>query len=586
MNWDDEKNFLNNPNYRGLGLAQLRWMWTTFHVGHYVPLSWMTLGLDYSLWGMSPAGYHLTNLLWHTANAVVFYFLACRLLRLAVSPTAGPEASEAPAAGDGVTISATAALAALLFAIHPLRVESVAWVTERRDVVSLFFYLLSVLSYIRSCERGQNIRRWFPVALLLFICALLSKATAMTLPALLLILNVYPLRRIGGSAGWWNDRARRVYTELAMFALPAAGSVVLSIVALHPPNQLEPAAKLAVSAYSLVFYLWKTIVPIGLSPLYEMPQRVDPVAWRYIACYAVVITLTVTAWTVRHRWPGATAALVAFVVMILPMLGAVQNGPQIAADRYTYHASPALAILIAGGAVAIGRSHRAVLRALATGALLTLGAMTWEQTKVWRDSDALWSRVLDVDPESSIGHSATARLLYQRNNVAAGIEHSRRALATAPNFAEAHNDLGVGFAREGNLTDAVEEYQRALGIKPTFDDAQTNMGVVNAQMGRLDLAIDWYRRALANNPENADAEVNWGNALVRLGKSDEAIGHYREALRIRPDLADAHHNWGVALAREGKLQDAIDQFQRTLAIDPTHSEAREYLNRATQALRK
>jgi len=580
VNWDDEKNFLNNPSYRGLGLDHLRWMWTTFHLGHYVPLSWMTLGLDYSAWGMNPAGYHVTNLVLHTANAVVFYFLARRLLQLTRS------ASDGPADDDALMIPVAAAFAALAFAVHPLRVESVAWITERRDVLSLFFYLLSVSSYIHWRARANDGRRWYWLAVVLFASALLSKATAMTLPAVLVILNIYPLRRIGGRIEWWNGEVRRVYAELVPFALPAVASVVLSIVALHPPAQLTWPAKLAVSAYSLAFYLWKTIIPWGLSPLYEMPQHVDPVAAAYLLCYAVVIAFAIIAWTVRRRWPGATAALAAFVVISLPMLGVVQNGPQIAADRYTYHASPALAILIAGGMLAAARSHRTMVIALGAAVIVTLAPTTWQQTRVWHDSDSLWSRVLDVDPESSVGQSATAKLLYERGNIEAGIEHSRHALAVAPNFAEAHNDLGVGLAREGKLPEAVHEYQRALAIKPAYDDAQNNLGVVNGQQGRLDVAIDWYRQALAANPDNADAQVNWGNALVRLGKPDDAIPHYREALRIRPDHAEAHHNWGVALARQGKFAEAIEQFQRVLAINPAHAEAKEYLRQATQALRR
>src|SRR6266567_5997616 len=252
--WDDARNFVENPHFRGLGLEQLRWMWTTFHMGHYVPLSWMTLGLDYELWGMNPTGYHLTSLLLHAANAVVVYFIA----RWVLEQTAAPQWGQTPfewSLTPFAPFALVAAIAALLFALHPLRVESVAWATERRDVLSGFFYFSSILAYLRSRGKDES-KRGYWIAVLLFVCALLSKATSMSLPAVLLILNVYPMRRIGGAAGWTSERARRVYLDIAPFGLLAAAIAALSIVALHPPTQLGIGAKLAVSAYSLAFYLW------------------------------------------------------------------------------------------------------------------------------------------------------------------------------------------------------------------------------------------------------------------------------------------------------------------------------------------
>src|SRR5712692_2885137 len=204
VNWDDAKNFLDNPHYRGLGWTHLRWMWTTFHMGHYIPLTWMTFGVDYLLWGLKPFGYHLTSLLLHAANAAVFYFAALRLLKLALP---------GPAERNQAGLALSAGVAALLFALHPLRVESVAWATERRDVLSGLFYLLTLLAYLRACERGERGRGWHWVAVGLFACALLSKSMAVSLPVGLLILDLYPLRRLGGAMGWWSAPARRVYLE-------------------------------------------------------------------------------------------------------------------------------------------------------------------------------------------------------------------------------------------------------------------------------------------------------------------------------------------------------------------------------------
>src|SRR6266567_3148862 len=202
VNWDDDDNFLGNPHYRGLTWTHLRWMWTT-HMGHYIPLTWMTLGLDYLLWGMNPLGYHLTSLLLHAANAVVFFFVVRQLLTRALSSP-----SER---GDALALSA--GVAALVFAIHPLRVESVAWVTERRDVLSGLFYLSAILVYLLACEGGARGRGWYWLSVAVFVCALLSKSMVVNLPVVLLILDVYPLRRLGGAVGWLSESARRVYVE-------------------------------------------------------------------------------------------------------------------------------------------------------------------------------------------------------------------------------------------------------------------------------------------------------------------------------------------------------------------------------------
>src|SRR5256886_11921328 len=210
VSWDDAENFLDNPHYRGLGWTHLRWMWTT-HLGHYIPLTWMTLGLDYLLWGMNPVGYHLTSLLLHAANAVVFFFVVRRILKRAL-----PSPSE-----RGHALAVSAGFAALVFAIHPLRVESVAWVTERRDVLSGLFYLSAILIYLWACERGARGRGWYWLSVAVFGCALLSKSMVVNLPVVLVILDVYPLRRLGGAVGWLSESARRVYVEKIPFLLPA-----------------------------------------------------------------------------------------------------------------------------------------------------------------------------------------------------------------------------------------------------------------------------------------------------------------------------------------------------------------------------
>src|SRR2546426_8325275 len=340
VTWDDATNFLENAHYRGLGWTHIRWMWTT-HLGHYIPLTWMTLGLDYLLWGMNPFGYHLTSLLLHAANAVVFFFVVRRILTRAL-----PSPSE-----RGHALAVAAGFAALVFAIHPLRVESVAWVTERRDVLSGLFYLVTILMYLRACERGARGRRWYWLSVAVFGCALLSKSMVVNLPVVLLILGVYPLRRLGGAIGWWSEPARRVYVEKIPFVLLAAAAAAIALMAQLSHNtmvsvvQLSGLGRLAVSAYGLSLYLWKTVAPVNLSPLYELPPTVNPWAPPFLLSYGLVLAITAIVLAFRRPLPGLLAAWVAYIVVLLPVLGTFQSGSQIAADRYTYLAGPGWAIL-------------------------------------------------------------------------------------------------------------------------------------------------------------------------------------------------------------------------------------------------
>ena len=571
VTWDDDKNFLENLLFRGLGAGQVEWMWSTFHLGHYVPLSWMSLGFDYAIWGMEPAGYHATSLAIHVLNAVLLFFIARRLI----------------AAARGVDDDTTtwgAAVAALLWAVHPLRVESVAWITERRDVLSGAFFFGAGLAYLRSRTVPGRGSGWYWTSILAFLAALLSKATAVTLPAVLVVLNVYPLRRIGGTTGWWNDAARRVYAELAPFAVLSAAFSALTFVALQPVDQLAAAGKVAVSAYSLCFYLIKTIVPAGLSPLYEMPLEVSLASPRFAVSALAVVLLACALWKVARRTPARAAAAAAFVVMLLPLLGVHQNGPQIAADRYTYNASAALAILAASALLTIPRLPVAALRSVAAGVVLLLAILTWHQLAVWRDGESLWSQVLRVEPRSSLGNNNLGNLFLRRGDVDGALAHYATAVETNPRYAEAHDNLGVAYARKGALDDAVRHHRAALDINPRQASAQANWGVALSRQGDVEGAIAHFRAALAIDPALADAHVNWANALVRTGRGAEAAGHYRAALALRPDDVPAHLSWGAALAQQGQLAEAIAHFRAVLAVDPGQPDARAYLSRATREL--
>src|SRR5947209_4414937 len=512
--WDDDKNFLDNPRYRGLGWAHLRWMFTAFHLGHYIPLTWVTFGMDHFLWGMKPVGYHLTSLLLHAANAVLFFSLVRRILTLAL-----PSAAERDHA-----LVVSAGFAALVFAIHPLRVESVAWVTERRDVLSGLFYLLTILEYLRACEPEKRGRWWYWLSVVTFVCALLSKSMVVNLPVVLLILDVYPLRRLGGAIGWWSAPARRVYVEKIPFVLLAAAASAIAFMAQFSAQpaaslaQLSVLGRLAVSAYGLSFYLGKLVVPVNLSPLYELPPTVNPGALPFILSYGLVLAITALVLVLRRRVPGLLATWLAYIVVLLPVLGIFQSGPQIAADRYTYLAGLGWAILAGASLLSPWRRPPFLFTGLAACVLFGLGILTWNQVQVWHDSEKLWASALAIDPKSSM----------------------------------AHFNFGNMLAQQGKPTEASEHYRQALQIKPDHADAQNNWGLALANQGKLAEAGDHFRQALQIKPDSAEAHNNWGLALADQGKPAEAIEASRRERQEKTESAESLNTTGLALEQQGK----------------------------------
>ena len=329
VDWDDQYNFLLNESYRGLGWTQLKWMFTAFHLGHYAPLTWITFGADYLVWGLDPFGYHLTNLLLHTANAVVFYLIAVRLLSALV-----PDAASRP-----LLLRFVAAFAALVFAIHPLRVESVAWATERKDVLSALFYLLAVLVYLRRKQvpsgRPAVQRRGYWLCFLLFVLALLSKSMAVTMPAVLLLLDIYPLRRFSLTvAGLRSSQARWALLEkVPFFALSALASIgafrgTIAESVLTTEEALRWVDRAAVAVYGLGFYLSKLVFPSRLANLYALPIPFDPLAPPVLLSAVSVAGLVLLSTWLARRTPVFLIAFAIYTVILLPVIGIFHNGPR------------------------------------------------------------------------------------------------------------------------------------------------------------------------------------------------------------------------------------------------------------------
>lgn len=467
--WDDESNLVANRAWRGLGPSQLGWMLTSFHKGHWIPVTWLSFAFDHVIWGMDPRGYHLTNVLIHGANAGLVCLLVMRLL-------------EAGRGVEGAARLAGGAAAALAFALHPLRVESVAWVTERRDVLSAFFFLLAALAYLRAVREEPIWRsRWSWLALGAFALSLGSKSMAVSLPVMLVILDAYPLARTSGGA--W--RARLI--EKAPFALLSLLAAAIAMIAVRSGGSassladLGVAQRLAISSYSVVFYLWKTLVPLGLSPLYELPLDLDAGSPVYRLSVTVVAAITAAALALRRRWPWLLAAWAAYLVMLLPVVGIAHNGPQIAADRYTYLPCLPWAILF-GGLVSVlwRRAWSIAVTALVLGCLswLTVG-----QVRVWHDAETLWTHALATVP-SAIAHSSFGVTLDERGRPDEAIAHFQQALRVNPRLAHAENNWGIALAKQGRWEEAARHYEAALRIDSRYAEAHANLALALGRLGR------------------------------------------------------------------------------------------------------
>ncbi len=594
--WDDVVLLVDNPAYRGFEWSSLRWMFTTNLMGHYMPVTWITYRLDHVLWGLRPSGYHLTNIALHAANVTLVYFVALRLFRVVWSRAI-------PDGGTGLRIGA--ALTALLFGIHPLRAESVAWITERRDVLSGLFYLLAVLMYLRAGDaRSGDGARWGKfhwAALGAFVLALLSKSMAVTLPAVLLVLDVYPLRRLGpGVHGWLTLGPWRVWREKLPFALVGAVVGTLAFRALHGGagatswERLGLLERLAISAYSIAFYLQKTLLPLDLSPLYELSLPVRIFDQRFILSGVIVLLITLVALALRRRWPALLAVWTGYVLMLLPVVGVFHNGYQIAADRYTYLPGVGWALLAGGAVVAASREfgnvrpgRRALMVAaavLVSWATATLLVATWGQVKIWRDDETLWRHAVRLDPASSIAASNLGAALRLRGRLDEAVELSRRALLLRPDFPEAHLNLGLALARQGQAAEAEQHLRRVLELKPRSAPAHSGLGSVLEAQGRLNEAFEHLHLALQIDPRSAGAHNDLGVALARNGRVAEALAEFAEAVRLDPSSAQAQNNLGLALAQTGKLAEAADHFRTAIRFQPDFLEARQNLEQAVRLL--
>jgi protein O-mannosyl-transferase len=547
ITWDDDANFLNNPHFRGLTWRNLRWMFTTLHMSNYQPLSWLVSCLGYSLWGMNSFGYHATSLALHMLNAVLFYFVLARLLRVGARDN---DAALPPAAAFG----------ALWFALHPLRVESVAWLSGQHDLQAAALYLLAILCYLRACSDEGRRRRWLLGCVLVFAAAMLSKVNGITLPIVLLLLDLYPLRRLPENPRHWLEpQHRRVWLEKIPLLAVAVAAGLVSLVARHQTAVLQHYSlgfRIQQAFYGLAFYLEKTVAPIQLMPFYPVPRdlRLSPAA--VAASVGLVLALSAVLLRGWRRWPYGLIAWGCYIVTLLPVLGLISFTTQLAADRYTYLPSMAWATLAGAAVLAglrrLGARGRRLLAAGLASVLLLLASLSWCQSELWHDAETLFRYELALQPDIPEVHNDLGFVLVGQRRVDEGMSEYRKALSIKPDYTRAMNNLGLALLGKGRYVEAIEQYRKALDLVPQYAFGHNNLGLALMYLGRTDEALSHFQKAVDLVPEYVIAHNNLGGALLMLGRTDEAIGEYRKALELRPDYSDAATMLSIAEAQRSR----------------------------------
>ncbi len=569
VDFDDNVYVTENPHVQaGISRKSVSWAFTSFHAGFWLPLTWLSFMLDFELYGLKAGGYHLTNVLLHLANTLLLFLVLKRMT------------------GD----LWRSGFVACLFALHPLRVESVAWVTERKDVLSTFFWILAIWSYVRFADHPRMHRYLF--VLLAFAFGLMAKPMVVTLPFVLLLLDYWPLNRMSpahiasanGSRTTESMHSKPIFAlvleKLPLFAIAALASAVTFFVkqgtgAIISLQVLPTKIRLANALVSYVKYLGKVLWPYHLAVFY--PHPLDTLQWWHGAAAGVLlIVLTLLIIRRGRRLRYLVVGWLWYLGTLVPVIGLVQAGPQAMADRFTYVPIIGLFIMVAWGIpdlLAKWRYARIALPIVSVMVLSILMVSSWMQVQLWRNSITLFTHALKVTSDNFIAHNNLGVGLLKQGQPDQAIGHFRKALQINPNYGQAYYSLAYALAEQGKLHQAISHYRKALQINPHSALAHNNLGNALAALGKRDEAGAHYAEALRIEPYYAEAHNNLATVLANEGKIQEAIVHYTEALSIKPNYAEAHNNLAVALAREGKLNEAISHYTEALRIKSNYLEA-------------
>jgi tetratricopeptide (TPR) repeat protein len=622
-NWDDDKVITDNPHIRGLTSEHVGWMFTENKMGHYHPLTWISYGLDHAISqsrfdgqspeiqkryvrGLDPKIVHLTNVIYHMLTVVAFYFLVRLILRISIQD---------PPQGTDYLTPIAAALAAMFFGCHPLRVENAVWVTERRDVLSAMFLIPCLYFYLRYVLVNRWGRRktvYYVASILLLALSLLSKAWGITLPAAMLVMDVYPLRRIGGRAGWSTYRFATVVIEKIPFLVLALTFAIFARAAQADQRDTMKSLaewgvgdRVAQFFYGLFWYSYKTLIPIDLPALVPLPPNNNPLAARYVVAAIIVFLTAALLIRYRKRAPGLVVMAICYVGVLSPILGIAQSGPQLVADKYAYLGCIPWAIVFGFGWLLLARGRNresdakfnlAAPSIVALIIVATFATLTWKQSKHWKDSYALWSHAVDVEPECAIAQMNLGLLEKQNGNIDKAIEHYEISRRIDPNNPLILTNLSLALreklpdnAQPADYDPLIELHQQAIAIQPHLPDLYFAMGNTLVEAGRFDEALAALRKCVtlrtsAGQIAHPKYHRALGTVYMRLKQWDNASLEYEAALKLETNMnpkgmgvINALDRLGRIREEQGRRKEAAAYFRRLLEIDPDNGPATRWL---------
>ncbi len=563
---DDDVYVTENSHVQsGLSWDSLIWSFK-IHSSEWHPLTWLSHMADYTLYGLSPQGHHFTNLLFHSANTLILFLVLSRIFQ-------------------NVWVSG---LMAMLFGIHPLRIESVAWVAERKDVLSAFFWTLSMWAYLSYVERGGTKR--YLVVFLFFILGLMAKPMVVTLPFILLLLDYWPLGRVqfkSPQAAAHSQLPRlenqkdssstifQLFIEKIPFFILSLLLCFLTLFVARSGGAVKSiesypvGMRISNALVSYIHYIGKMFWPHPLACFYPYPDNIP--LWQAVGAGSLVLAISILAVRSARKHPYFFVGWFWYLITLVPVIGLVQAGDQAMADRFTYLPLIGLLFIIAGGSAAFlkeSRHRKTILFACACFLIVVCAVGTRSQMKYWQDSRTLFERAVQVTSNNYLAHNNLGAVLVDGGKFEEAIPHFAEALRIKPNYADAHYNLANALAKQGNVREAIEHHQAALQITPRDVRVRNRLGVLLAGQGRYQEAVGYFEEVLRIDPAYADAYNNIGVALSEQGRYQEAIKHFQEALRLNPNFAEAHFSLGIAYLMTGKQNSALREYETLKTINP------------------
>jgi len=558
---DDPIYVRDNANIAdGFTWHSVQWAFTSGHAANWHPVTWLSHILDIELFGLNPGPHHLVNVVLHTASTLVLFLF----LRWVTEERGA------------------SAFVAGVFALHPLHVESVAWIAERKDVLSAFFWIATMCCYVWYVRQPSTLR--YALTTAVFVLGLMSKPMLVTLPFVLLLLDYWPLRRTANTPA-----SKLVNEKLPLLGLAVASSIATFFVqkaggAVQSLETFSFSLRVANALVSYVAYAIKMIWPAPLAVLYPYPLQIP--VWKSVGAAVVILACLFLAIREKRQRPFIIVGLMWYLITLLPVIGLVQVGEQSMADRYSYIPLIGLSMAVIWTVQELTKRNPGLLRFVPFAAAAVLVVCAWTaraQVMHWSDSVTLWNHTLEVTTDNYAAHNNLGYDLAQARRTEEAISQYREAIRIKPDYKTGHANLGAALAVQGKLGEAIAEYNEAIRLGLRNPSVHAALGLALAKSGRNTEAISEYSKALQIDADHVEALEGLGNARLRQGSLDEAVQTYEHVLRVKPDLVETHNNLGAALAMQGRPAAAIQHFREVLRLNPNYPDAKQNLARAEAA---